>query len=57
VTHKVLGIAGSPRRGGNSETLLDRALDGARETAPDAVIEKIVLDEMRIGPCKNCGYC
>jgi len=50
-------MAGSPRRGGNSETLLDRALDGVREAAPDAVIEKVVLDDMRIGACKNCGYC
>jgi len=28
-TVRVVGLAGSPRRGGNTETLLDRFLDGA----------------------------
>ncbi len=36
--HRVLGIAGSPRRGGNSERLLDRALEGVAEAEPGAAI-------------------
>lgn len=54
---KVLAIAGSPRRGGNSETLLDRALAGVVEADPDAEVRKFVLNEMKIAPCQNCGFC
>ena len=39
---RILGISGSPRRGGNTEILLDRALDGASKAG--AVVEKIVLN-------------
>ena len=40
----VLGIAGSPRRGGNTELLLDAALEGAREAG--AEVRKVVLDDI-----------
>lgn len=55
--HKVLAIAGSPRRGGNSEKLLDSAMAGIAEAAPAAEAGKIVLSEMNIAPCRNCGFC
>ena len=45
----VLGIAGSTRRGGNSETLLDRALDGAKHAG--AEIDKLALGDLAISPC------
>lgn len=51
----VLGLAGSPRRGGNSERLLDHALRGA--TAAGADVEKILVAELAIRPCRNCGGC
>jgi multimeric flavodoxin WrbA len=51
----VLGVSGSPRRGGNSETLLDEALLGAREAG--AQTEKVVLSASRISPCMGCGAC
>ena len=57
MSHKVLAIAGSPRRRGNSETLLDRALAGVAEAAPDAEVHKLVLNEMKFVPCQNCGFC
>jgi multimeric flavodoxin WrbA len=38
---RVLGIAGSLRRGGNSDLLLERALAGAAEAGVDA--ERIVV--------------
>ena len=38
---KALGIAGSPRRGRNTETLPDRFLTGAEGAGADA--EKIVV--------------
>ncbi len=53
----VLAFAGSPRRGGNSEMLLDRALAGVSAAAPEAVVRKVVLNELRFVPCQNCGFC
>ena len=52
---KILGILGSPRRGGNSETLLDKALEGAR--LQGAETEKIVLNELKFSPCQECDGC
>ena len=49
VTISVLGIAGGPRRGGNSETLLAHALAGAREV--DAATELLRLRDLAISPC------
>ena len=46
---KVLGIAGSARRGGNTERLLERALAGAEEAG--ATIEKVVLLDLGLNPC------
>jgi multimeric flavodoxin WrbA len=51
----VLGIAGSPRRGGNSDLLLDRALAGAAEAG--ASVERVVVARLRIAPCIACDGC
>lgn len=51
----ILGFAGSPRRGGNSEVLLDRVLAGA--ASKGAETEKIVVSNLKISPCRNCGGC
>ncbi|HHY94504.1 MAG TPA: flavodoxin family protein, partial [Firmicutes bacterium] len=37
----ILGVMGSPRRGGNSDLLLDRALEGSAERG--ARVEKVYL--------------
>lgn len=52
---KVLGILGSPRVGGNSDILLERALAGAGDAGAEA--EKIVLCEKRISGCLDCEKC
>ena len=52
---KVLGISGSPRKGGNSEILLDKALEGARSRGVNT--EKIVLNELKFASCQECGGC
>jgi len=49
---KILGINGSPRIGGNTDILLDNALQGAREKGAEA--EKIVLNKLRFSPCQEC---
>ncbi len=52
---KVLGIFGSPRRGGNTELLLEEALKGAR--AEGAEVERLFLTDFTITPCKECHGC
>ena len=52
---KVLGIYGSPRKGGNTDMLLDEALRGA-ETA-GAEISSIRCCDLKISGCHECGGC
>jgi NAD(P)H-dependent FMN reductase len=52
---RVLGIVGSPRRSGNTETLVDEALFGAEKAG--ALIEKVILNELDIASCQACGGC
>jgi multimeric flavodoxin WrbA len=51
----VLGIAGSPRRDGNSERLLDALLAGAHEAG--APVFKVPVVEYGIAPCRGCNAC
>jgi multimeric flavodoxin WrbA len=53
---KVLAFAGSPRRHGNSEALLDWVLGGMRNEK-DVIIEKVALTDANINPCKGCNAC
>lgn len=52
----VLGFAGSPRRHGNSETLLDWVIESMNETGK-VNIEKVVISESDIRPCLGCNAC
>ena len=48
----VIAFSGSPRKGGNSETLLREAIRG---TGLD--VEVFRLSELDIEPCRSCGEC
>ena len=48
----VLGISGSPRKDGNTEILLNKALSGLQEKGLD--VEKIRLNDLKIAPCQEC---
>ena len=52
---KVLGIYGSPRKGGNSDQLLDKALEGARSTG--AEIATVYARKLKMSGCLECGGC
>ncbi|MEW6427913.1 MAG: flavodoxin family protein [Thermodesulfobacteriota bacterium] len=52
---KGLAILGSPRKGGNSEILLDAFLAGAREEGGEAEIVRV--NDLLFRPCQNCGGC
>lgn len=51
----VLGISGSPHRHGNTETLLDGFLDGAREAG--GTVDKVILKDLDYSPCRGCNVC
>ena len=55
MSKKVLIISGSPRKGGNSETLCDRFARGAVEAGNE--VEKISLAGKKIGFCTGCYAC
>jgi multimeric flavodoxin WrbA len=52
---RVLGIMGSPRRQSNTEILLDKALEGAKEAG--AEVEKVLVSKLRISPCLETYAC
>ena len=51
----VLGIAGSPRRGGNTDLLLDEVLKGAASRG--ARVKKVVLNDLNMTTCQHCDAC
>jgi len=51
----VLGISGTPRKDGNSEILLNAALEPFVEAGWNAT--KILLSEANIGMCTGCDTC
>lgn len=54
-TVKVLGLFGSPRRGGNTDLLLEEALKGAEKEG--AKVERLYLSDFTLTPCKECHGC
>ncbi len=53
----VLGVCGSPRKG-NSQYLLEKSLQAAKNVAPDKIIcESYTLRGKKIGPCISCDRC
>lgn len=55
MSKKVLILSGSPRKGGNSDTLCDRFAQGALDAGHE--VEKLRVAEMNIGYCRACYAC
>ena len=55
MTIKVLGIYGSPRKGGNSDQLLDKALEGARSAGAET--KAVYARDLKMCGCLECGGC
>lgn len=55
MSKNVLILAGSPRRGGNSDLLCDEFLRGAQEAGN--TVEKIFITDKKIGFCTACAAC
>ncbi|MGB8707543.1 MAG: flavodoxin family protein [Dehalococcoidia bacterium] len=52
---KILGIAGSPRRDGNTDHLLQQVIAGA--SSQGAETKTVTLSELNISPCRHCDGC
>lgn len=52
---KILILAGSPRKHGNSDILADEFIRGAQESGHE--VEKLYLRDKKIGGCLSCGAC
>ena len=52
---RVLGIAGSPRRGGNTDLLLAEVMKGAASRG--AEVKTLFLNDLKITPCQHCDAC
>lgn len=52
---KVLGIGGSPRKGGNSDILMKRILKGVKDA--DVVTEEVQLRDYQFQGCIGCERC
>ena len=52
---RVLGIAGSPRRGGNTDLLLAEVMKGAASWG--AEVKTVILNDLEISPCQHCDAC
>lgn len=55
MSKKILVLSASPRKGGNSDTLCDEFIRGAKEAGNQP--EKIFLRDKKIGYCTGCGVC
>ena len=53
----LLAIVGSPRKGKATDTLVDKAIEGARSKDPDCDLKKIHLMDYNIEYCRNCLVC
>ena len=52
---QVLGISGSPRRNGNTETIVQQILSSAEQAGASTAL--VILEELDIQPCKGCFAC
>jgi len=55
MSKKILVLSSSPRKGGNSDTLCDHFVQGAREAGHH--VEKLRVVEQMINYCTGCGVC
>ncbi len=52
---KVIALAGSPRKNGNSDILLDEAIKAIKSNGND--VKKVYVDDLEVNPCIACDAC
>ncbi len=62
--YRVVAVYGSPRRGGNTDVLLDTFLKGLNECSifskrkkMELIVKKLFVSELHISPCRECRHC
>lgn len=54
---KLLALMASPNKGGNTDFLMDKFLEGVMDSEEDVDINKIYIRDLNIGHCIGCTYC
>ncbi len=54
---KIIAINGSPRKGWNSDKLLDKWIEGITSRIPDAEVKKVNLYDLQFTGCRSCFSC
>ncbi|MCK4392999.1 flavodoxin family protein [Candidatus Bipolaricaulota bacterium] len=54
---KIVAVMGSYRKSKTIDTLVDRAIEGAKSAGASVEVEKITLIDRHIEYCRNCGVC
>lgn len=52
---KIMALMGSPRKGSNTDTIVEKVLEGAR--AAGAETKKFSVWDLNVSPCKGCLSC
>ncbi|UGV40388.1 flavodoxin family protein [Methanococcoides orientis] len=52
---KVLGIVGSPRKNGTTDTVVQKVLEGVAENGAET--ETIYINDLNFKGCQGCGFC
>ncbi|MEG0830659.1 MAG: flavodoxin family protein [Anaerovoracaceae bacterium] len=52
---KILVISGSPRKGGNTDIMVEAFVSGAKKNGNEVTVKNV--GAMSINPCKDCEYC
>lgn len=53
----ILAIVGSPRKGGNTDILVDRVIGGAKSQRQGIAVEKIYVNDLKLEPCRGDVSC
>ncbi len=54
---KIIAINGSPRKGWNSDQLLEKWVEGVKSVLPDAEVKKVNLYDLKFTGCRSCFSC
>lgn len=55
MTKKILVLSASFRKGGNSDSLCDQFIKGAKDAGHE--VEKVFINDRKINYCRGCGIC
>jgi multimeric flavodoxin WrbA len=55
MSKNIVVLSGSPRKGGNTDMLVDAFIDGAESTGHNVTLFRVA--DMNIGGCLGCGHC